>query len=148
MPTAPASSTRLPQLLSDTTRTTHMQFVRYLFVGAIACAADFGTLVLLAEWCHLDYLLAAAMGFCVGLVINYFLSVGWVFHRRNIRHRQTEFAIFCTVGVAGLAFTELILYAGTNLSGLDYRLSKVFAVGVVLFWNFGMRKLLLFQARE
>ena len=125
-----------------------MQLARYLLVGGAAFVVDFTTLVLLAEWGQIDHLTAAAAGFLVGLIVNYFLSVTWVFHQRSLSNRQAEFLIFSAVGLAGLVLTELILFVGTDISGLDYRLSKVLAVITVLFWNFGLRKLLLFRAGD
>jgi len=47
----------------------------------------------------------------------------------------------------GLVLTEVILWFGTDYLGMDYRLSKLIAVGSVFVWNFGARKLLLFRRR-
>jgi len=150
MPTASAQPdySRNASLLTGTAQTLQMQLLRCLVVGGAAFAVDFATLVLLAEWGCWDHLTAAAAGFLAGLIVNYYLSVTWVFHQRSLTNRQSEFLIFSAVGIAGLAMTELILFAGTNVSGLDYRISKVLAVVAVLFWNFGLRKLLLFRAGD
>jgi hypothetical protein len=37
------------------------------------------------------------------------------------------------------------LMSPDSVVGLDYRLSKLITVAIVLFWNFGMRKLIIFS---
>jgi putative flippase GtrA len=78
-------------------------------------------------------------------VVNYLLSITWVFGSRSLADKKTEFAIFSFIGVAGLGWTELLMYLGTSVAGLDYRVSKIVTVVIVLFWNFGMRKAILFR---
>ena len=121
------------------------QFLRYLVVGGVAFVVDFSILVLLTEVLAVHYLGSAAIAFCAGLATNYLLCITWVFDTRSLSSKKTEFAIFATVGVIGLAWNELLMYSGTDLIGLDYRLSKVGAVAIVLLWNFGVRKLILFS---
>lgn len=118
---------------------------RYLLVAVVALAVDFGTLVALHEVAGLHYLLSAGAAFGLGLATNYSLSVAWVFVNRSVHNRIAEFAVFAAIGMAGLLLTEVILYGGTDLLGLDYRLSKAMAVGAVFVWNFGARKLILFR---
>ena len=121
------------------------QFLRYLVVGGVAFVVDFGVLVLLTEVLSLHYLTSAAIAFCCGLVTNYILSITWVFSTRSLASKRTEFTIFSIIGVVGLGGNELLMYLGTDVLGLDYRLSKLITVAIVLFWNFGMRKLILFS---
>ena len=120
-----------------------VQFVRYLAVGGFAFSVDFAVLVGLTELARVPYLVSAVAAFVAGLIVNYLLSVWWVFHRRRRRDPRAEFALFALIGLVGLALTELILYGGTESLGIDYRISKLVAVGVVLFWNFGARRHLL-----
>lgn len=122
------------------------QFARYLVVGGVAFAVDFGVLVLLTKFLGFHYLFSAALAFCCGLVINYILSITWVFSNRSLASKKAEFTIFSIVGVAGLGWTELLMYLGTGILGLDYKLSKIITVAIVLFWNFGMRKIILFSS--
>jgi len=136
---------RVSALLVGQAESLPVQFLRYGIVGGVAFVVDFATLVALTDMVGLNYLAAAAIAFTVGLTTNYSLSVRWVFASRSLESRTAEFTIFTIVGVMGLGLTEVILFAGTDLAGLDYRLSKMVAVGFVFFWNFAARKALLFR---
>lgn len=128
-------------VISDSVPT---EFLHYVVVGGIAFVVDFGALIFLAEAFGLHYLLSAAIAFCCGLATNYVLCVRWVFKTRSFANRQAEFVVFSIIGVIGLAINEFLMYLGTDVLGLDYRFSKLIAVTVVLIWNFGVRKVLLF----
>ena len=120
------------------------QFGKYLVVGGIAFVVDFATLVACTEWVGLHYLLAATLGFGIGLITNYFLSIVWVFSERSLSNWKIEFFVFGIIGIAGLAMTGLMMWAGTDVAGIDYRICKVATVFVVTAWNFGLRRILLF----
>jgi putative flippase GtrA len=121
------------------------QMIRYGIVGMAAFLVDFGVLVFLSEIAGMHYLLAAVWGFLGGLTTNYLLSIHWVFSNRTMPDPRAEFTVFALVGIGGLLVTEVVLWSGTELVGLDYRISKIVAVAIVLLWNFGLRKLLLFR---
>lgn len=118
---------------------------RYLIVAVVALLVDLAALLVLRELAGTSTFVAAALAFVLGLLTNYFLSVAWVFPARNVQSPLLEFVLFATIGIVGLALTELLLFCGTDLLGIDYRLVKLLAVGVVFVWNFGVRKLLLFR---
>ena len=122
-----------------------LQVLRYGIVGGIAFVVDFTVLVVLTDGTGLHYLLSAAVAFGFGVMLNYILSIAWVFNNRSLADKRVEFIIFAVIGVFGLGLTEAILYIGTGLISLDYRISKIIAVGVVFFWNFGVRKAVLFS---
>jgi putative flippase GtrA/uncharacterized SAM-binding protein YcdF (DUF218 family) len=122
------------------------QFLRYLVVGGVAFVVDFTVLIGLTELAGVNYLLSAAAGFLFGLIANYVLSISWVFQNRTLKNKQAEFSLFAIIGIIGLGLNELILYVGTDMIGFDYRVSKLIAVAIVLFWNFGARKATLFRA--
>jgi putative flippase GtrA len=88
----------------------------------------------------LPYLLSAAVAFLLGTVVNYLLSVLWVF--RSSGRIPTEFVLFTLVGLGGLGLTELILWLLVEIVGLHYLQAKAVALGVVLVWSFTLRRLL------
>jgi hypothetical protein len=77
---------------------------------------------------------------------NYFLSTRWVFSSRRVKDRRLEFALFASVGLAGLCLNELILWSLHHRLGLHYLLARLVSAGLVLGWNFSVRRLTLFRA--
>jgi putative flippase GtrA len=126
------------------THDTSVQFIRSLVVSVIALIFDFGTLVILKEKFGVQYLLAATISFCIGVVVNYVLSVKWVFANRKFTNKHAEFTIFFVICAVGLALNLLIIAALVQLMRLDYRLAKAVATVVVFFWNFIARKKILY----
>lgn len=119
------------------------QFARFGIVGALAFAIDFGVLVLLTELLSLDPVVSATVSFTVSVVFNYLASMRFVFTRRDDLSRSREFVIFIVLSVLGLIINDLIMWAGTAFSDIDYRIIKILATAVVMIWNFVSRKLLL-----
>lgn len=83
----------LTSLFLSKSDNTSLQFLRYIFVGGIACCVDFGTLFFLTDFCKVFYLVSAAVGFLFGLLVNYGLSVSWVFPRRGTNDKRVEFLL-------------------------------------------------------
>ena len=117
---------------------------RYLGASAAALAVDFGTYSSLIRLGGVDYLVAAPIGFALGLATVYALSVRWVFRHRRLKDARAEFALFALLGLAGLAINQGIIYAGVEWFALAYEAAKLVSAGVVFCFNFGSRKLLLF----
>ena len=117
---------------------------RYLGASAAALAVDFGTYSGLIRLGGVDYLVAAPIGFALGLATIYALSVRWVFRHRRLKDARAEFALFALLGLAGLAINQGIIYAGVEWFALAYEVAKLASAGVVFCFNFGSRKLLLF----
>ena len=121
------------------------QFARYLVVGALAFVLDFSTLYALTRFAGLHYLASAAFGFALGLLANYCLCRLWVFDRRTLSNTRVEFAIFALIGLAGLGLNEAVIWFFTEALRFHYLVAKLFSVAVVLLWNFGVRKAVLFR---
>lgn len=127
------------------TDNTLLQLFRYGIVGGTAFVVDYGTLFLLTHYVGVPYLWSAAIAFILGLVTNYLLSISWVFLRDEARSIWGEFLLFAIIGIIGLIFNELIMYAGTDVLHLHYMVSKLISTVIVFFWNFLARKYLLFN---
>jgi putative flippase GtrA len=136
------------QLFVAETDHTPTQMLRYLVVAGAAFAVDFTTLFVLTDVFGVHYLISAVLGFCLGMVVNYILSIRWVFNQRTITSKRLEFLAFGVIGIVGLALLAAIMWFLTGILGIYYLLSKIIATGVVFFWNFLARKFLLFNNKS
>jgi len=121
------------------------QLIRSVGVSLVSFGLDFGVLALLTEAAGLHYLLSAGISFLLGTTLSWLLSVRWVFDLRTRSSKLLEYGLFVMVGVVGLGLNEALLWLFTDRAGLYYLLSKIIAASLVFFWNFGMRKALLFR---
>ncbi len=124
---------------------------RYLFVGGVGFLVDAGA-VMLFEYLLTPalgdraYLVAACIGFTVSLAINYILTKVFVFRgNRSAAGRLAEIVFFAIIGVTGLGLTELLMWIGVERFGFSTILSKVIAAAIVLFWNYALKKLVLYR---
>jgi len=127
------------------------QFMRYLFTGGLAFAVDFGLFALCLYAFEWHYLLANLVGLVAGLVLNYALSVCWVFtacERKLEKKKTAEFFVFALVGFIGVGLNEILMLLMVDSLKWQEMLSKAIAAIIVLMWNFGGRKLILFRERK
>ena len=136
------------KLFVEPTENILLQLFRYGFVGGAAFVVDYATLFVLTNNVGVQYLWSAAIAFVLGLVANYLLSISWVFRNRGSLSRWQEFLFFAVIGVVGLGFNELIMYACTDLMHIHYMVSKLISTAIVFFWNFFARKYLLFTKKK
>lgn len=88
---------------------------------------------------------AAACGFTAGVSCAYLCSVKFVFQVRRLQDRSSEFAAFVAIGLAGLMLTEALLWVLVLRLHLAPVTAKLITAGLVFFFNFGVRKALLFN---
>ncbi len=135
---------KLKALLTEPTSNTAIQAFRALFVGVIAFVADAGVLWLVSLT-GLHYLICAALGFLLGVAVNYALSSRFIFFVRSPMGKSAEIAVFVLVSVVGLGLTEAFLWFFTETAGLHFLVSKCIATLLVFAWNFTARKLILYR---
>jgi putative flippase GtrA len=130
------------------------EFGRYLVVGGTAALLDWGMLYLSYNYIFTGFgswrlTLATATGFIAGLILNYILSLIWVFksaRESNKGKTVGAFIIFAVIGAVGLLLTEGGMHFGCMLVGEEYYMFvKVFVTGIVLIWNYAARKILIFK---
>jgi putative flippase GtrA len=118
--------------------------VRYFAASALALAIDFGIYIGLIRVADVHYLIAAPLGFALGLATIYLLSTRWVFGERRLADQRAEFALFALIGLAGMALNQLILFAAVQWLAASFEVAKIISAGMVFCFNFASRKLLLF----
>ena len=136
---------KIETLFKGKTSSVSKQLFRYIFTGGLAFIVDFEILFLLTECFYVHYLISACVAFLFGLLVNYFLSIRWVFNSRVVENRLLEFSLFTTVGLLALGINELFLWIFTDVLGNHYLFSKIITAIIIFFWNFFGRKLILFS---
>ncbi|SHG37714.1 Putative flippase GtrA (transmembrane translocase of bactoprenol-linked glucose) [Fibrobacter sp. UWB8] len=127
------------------------QFFRYIIVGGLAFLLDLAVFSLCLYVVGLHYLLSNFFGLIIGLTFNYTMSILWVFQscKRNFETKKiTEFLLFTLVGFVGVGINQMLMYIMVDGVHMKEIISKIFAAIIVLIWNFGARKLMLFKKKK
>lgn len=119
------------------------QIAKFGVVGFLCFFIDYGLMVLLTEIGGLNYLLSSGISFCVSVVVNYLLSMRFVFRPKKDGSRAKEFIVFVALSVSGLLLTELLMMIGVEWLGAHYMFAKVVVTGIVMVYNFVTRKIFL-----
>lgn len=117
-----------------------IQFIKYFGAALVGYAFDFGTLVVLHETLHINYLIAAVCGFILGLIVLYIVSNKYVFGESKIKSKSKEFSIFAIIGIVGLGILTLLMWLLTGYFHVNYIISKIVATIFVYAWNFMARR--------
>ncbi len=121
-------------------------FARYFVVGGICACVDIGLFMLFAKGLGMPYLRVATASFLIATLLNYFLSVRFVFVSGMRFSRRWEIFLVFAVSAMGLAVNAGVLWLGVEVARLGLFVSKLAATGFVFFWNYFARRALIFGA--
>lgn len=107
--------------------------VRYLIVGGLSFAVDFGLLVLLREVFHWDVGIASATAFLASLVFNFLVQRKFSFESAHRTH--VSMIRYGILVVANTLATVLIVQLLTPTI-LGYMGGKVVSTAAMTVWNF------------
>lgn len=119
------------------------QMIKFGFVGFLCFFIDYGIMVLLTEVAGIVYLVSSACSFTVSVIVNYILSVTFVFETDKEKSRIKEFIVFVFLSIIGLGINQLCMWFGVELLHISYLLVKIGATAVVMVYNFISRKLII-----
>ena len=138
------------------------QILKFDVVGGLSFIIDYVITIGVSALCRAygmsvetAAVVGGLFGFSISLVFNYFMSMKFVFERKDDMDRRKEFVIFALLSAVGLGINELILYFGvvacdrimpsvvSEHPSLITTLVKMFATGVVMVYNFISRKMTL-----
>lgn len=139
--TGPASNARGPR--AQRVRRLAWQFARFLAVGLVSFAFDYGLFFVLFQYLGVQYIVASTISFSLSLVLNYFLTLKFVFEAKEGRSVAKEFSIYIGLNIIALGLNQAILFLAVDALGVSPLIGKLIATAVVLVYNFISRKLLI-----
>ena len=152
------------------------QILRFGVVGFLCFFIDFiitNVIALILRKTGMDTthaaMIGALFGFIISVVVNYILSMHWVFERKEDLDKRKEFVIFVILSVIGLGLNELIILVCMSMimnigwckaftqwctdianfvfpmtfDGMATAGSKIIATAIVMVYNFVTRKIFL-----
>lgn len=140
---------KIKALFMAKTHNTFIQFFRYLFVGGIASIVDWAALWLFYGVIGIEEYIAVALAFLCGLLVNYILSIHFVFVGiAKDQNHSTKFSVYFTTGVIGLTLTELFMLLFDGLLNMHYMVARIITTLLIFGWNFGSKKMILYRKRD
>lgn len=126
-------------------QTIPISFFAYFVVGGIAACVDIGGFMLLTGAFGMAWFWAALSSFVAAVVVNYFLSIRFVFQSGVRFRRHHEFTLVVIVSTIGLLFNEAVLWALIEQADVTPLPAKVTATGMVFLWNYAARQKFIFR---
>ncbi len=147
------------------------RFIKFAIVGAFGAVVDFAVLNFMKiifermglgvgwniglDTQQIQLIAANTISFSTAVVSNFTWNRLWTFPESRERPIASQLAQFATVNVIGLIINTVILvmmdtYVFSHFVSdrLSYNLAKAFAIGVVLFWNFGVNRIWTYKGIE
>lgn len=122
-------------LLTIFTRQLLFKFLKFGVVGFSGIFIDFGFTYLCKEKLHFHKYVSNSIGFLTACTSNYFLNRIWTFQSDN-PNVAVEYSEFLLISAIGLAINTFLIYLLSDRFKINFYLSKLFAIGVVMIWNF------------
>jgi putative flippase GtrA len=122
--------------------------IRYLMVASVGAVVDITLFATLVYGAEIHYLWAGVAGFLLATLVNYLLSIRFVFRSGGRFPRAVEAGIIYAVSATGLLWHQLILYAAVEHANAHVMIAKFVALGLVFGWNYLLRRHFIFARRS
>lgn len=132
------------------------QILKFVSVGGISFLVDFAVYTSMCNVLHIHYIIAGVSGFTVSVIVNYILSMRYVFVPKEDMRKDKEFIIFMVLSLIGMLLNSVFLFIGIDVIYMHWKwlkqtlpiewmnmAAKVIATGVVMVYNFITRKIFL-----
>ena len=102
---------------------------------------------MLTETVGIGYLISSGVSFSVSVIVNYILSLKYVFETSRDNNKIVEFSVFIILSVIGLFINQILMWVCVDGFHIFYMISKIGVTAVVMVYNFVTRKLILERPR-
>lgn len=136
----------IKQLFIGKTDDSRIQIVRNAIVESIRIGFNSLMLFLMTEYILGEKYLEinTFVASMLSGILNYVLSTIWVFHKKQKKGNILRFIVFTIIGAIGLALNIGITSLLTKVCGIHYLVSNLIAQAIVFFFNFFMRKKIVY----
>lgn len=119
-----------------------LQYCKFAVVGIISVMIDYIFMVFLTENSAfgLNYFQACAFSYTLSVLVNYELSMRYVFHGKEDMGRVREATIFFALALVGLFLNQMIMWIAVEVFQLYYVAAKLLSTLLVTNYNFISRK--------
>jgi putative flippase GtrA len=142
--TPPMIATQVRILWQDN-RAEINRFAKFLVVGTLGATIDFSLLNAGIQLLGLAKWLANTFSFFAAVLSNFTWNRLWTYPETRSDPVIPQLSQFLLVNIAGYLINQAIFlsldrYVFQSWGILGYNLAKACAIGVVLFWNFGVNR--------
>ena len=123
------------------------QFLKFALVGFASLAVEYLFLGYFLQALSMDYLLATTIAFIISIVVNYILSMKYVFSHKEDISRKREFTIFAVLSAIGLGLNDLYMFIGVSLLNVGTMAMKLISTFFVTWYNYFSRRKFLDAGR-
>jgi len=126
------------------------RFIKFAIVGGFGAILDVTVLNILILVFGVPKDIANIISVCCAILSNFTWNRLWTFPESREQAVHSQLGKFGLVNLVGLAINQAVFVLTDNLiflpmlpehPTLAYNLAKVCAIGVVLFWNFGINRI-------
>jgi putative flippase GtrA len=118
------------------------QLMRYGLVGAIGAFVDFTLLNIFVFFTPLSIYEDIVLAFLISVIVSYFLHSSWTF---SVSHSVNKLMLYSFSSIFGLILNIVIMYFLMEHFGWWYNYAKISAMIVVVIWNYGLARSLIFS---
>ena len=115
----------------------------YLIVGGGAALVEWFLFYIFTKHFDINYIIATSLAFVFSTFAN------WAFGRlllfKTSQNIGKELAKIYLTSITGLLMNILIMWVAIDGLEFDQMVSKILATGVVFFWNFFVRKFIIYK---
>jgi len=141
---------KLPVNNIHITRRFILQFGSYFIVGLIATIVEWAAFYLFANIMHINTYLSVAIAFIFSTFVNWLAGRLMTFRGAEHKGIVKELSSIYAASLVGLGLNELIMWIILSFIFLaatpkQNMLAKMIATAIVFFWNFFIRKLVIYK---
>jgi len=130
------------------------QIMKFGVVGFLCFFIDYFVLYAVTEFLGINYMISSAISFSVSVIVNYILSITFVFDTKKDSNKMKEFILFVILSLVGLLLNQIIMWFTVEILlkpfhiAKSYMIAKIGATAIVMVYNFITRKIFLENKEE